>query len=362
MKVGLLMVFQNFKDKVSDAEAYQRDMHIADLAEPLGFNTLGAVEHHFNSYAMAPDGMQFLSYMAGRTKTINLMTGAVILPWWDSPLRVTEKMVLLDHLSQGRALFGIGHGLARREYDAFGVDMGEARDRFDESAEIIIKGLESGFVEADGKHYKQVKTEVRPRPYASFKDRLYAVAMSSHSVPKVAAMGAVMMSFAQKPWEEMTDHFGTYRNLFKEHHNRPAPPPICVDFMSCDESGDRAEELAREHMANYYVTVLDHYEMANDHFDDIKGYDDYASGAEQLRETGKEAAGEAFVDINTWGTPQQILEKLDSRKKALGDFDLTIQVSYGGMTLENAEKSIRLFAEKVLPEVQSWSRVGEKVA
>ena len=53
MKVGLLMVFQNFKDKVSDAEAYQRDMHIADLAEPLGFNTLGAVEHHFNSYAMA---------------------------------------------------------------------------------------------------------------------------------------------------------------------------------------------------------------------------------------------------------------------------------------------------------------------
>ena len=362
MKVGLLMVFQNFKDKISDAEAYQRDMHIADLAEPLGFNTLGAVEHHFNSYAMAPDGMQFLSYMAGRTKTINLMTGAVILPWWDSPLRVTEKMILLDHLSQGRALFGIGHGLARREYDVFGVDMGEARDRFDESAEIIIKGLESGFVEADGKHYKQVKTEVRPKPFASFKDRLYAVAMSSHSVAKVAALGAVMMSFAQKPWEEMTDHFGTYRDLFKEHHNRQAPPPICVDFMSCDESGDRAEELAREHMANYYVTVLDHYEMANDHFDSIKGYDDYASGAEQLRETGNEAAGEAFVDINTWGTPQQILEKLESRKKALGDFDLTIQVSYGGMTLENAEKSIKLFAEKVLPEVQSWSRVGEKVA
>ena len=362
MKVGLLMVFQNFKDKISDAEAYQRDMYIADLAEPLGFNTLGAVEHHFNSYAMAPDGMQFLSYMAGRTKTINLMTGAVILPWWDSPLRVTEKMILLDHLSQGRALFGIGHGLARREYDVFGVDMGEARDRFDESAEIIIEGLESGFVEADGKHYKQVKTEVRPKPFASFKDRLYAVAMSSHSVAKVAALGAVMMSFAQKPWEEMTDHFGTYRDLFKEHHNRPAPPPICVDFMSCDESGDRAEELAREHMANYYVTVLDHYEMANDHFDSIKGYDDYASGAEQLRETGNEAAGEAFVDINTWGTPQQILEKLESRKKALGDFDLTIQVSYGGMTLENAEKSIKLFAEKVLPEVQSWSRVGEKVA
>ena len=362
MKVGMLMVFQNFKDQITDTEAYQRDMRIADLAEPLGFDVLGAVEHHFNSYAMAPDGMQFLSYMAGRTKTIELMTGAVILPWWDSPLRVTEKMILLDHLCQGRALFGVGHGLARREYDVFGVDMGEARERFDESAEIIIKGLESGVVEADGKFYKQPRTEVRPGPFASFQDRLYSVAMSSHSVPKVAAMGAVMMCFAQKPWEEMTDHFGTYRDLYKEHHNKPAPPPICVDFLCCDESGDRAEKLAREHMANYYVTVMEHYEMASNVFDNVKGYDDYASGAEVLRETGMEAAGDAFVDVNTWGTPQQILEKLESRKRALGDFDLTVQISYGGMTLENAEKSMRLFAEKVLPEVQSWARVGEKAA
>ena len=72
MKVGMLMVFQNYMDQITDEEAYQRDMHIADLAEPLGFDTLGAVEHHFNSYAMAPDGMQFLSYMAGRTKSIKV--------------------------------------------------------------------------------------------------------------------------------------------------------------------------------------------------------------------------------------------------------------------------------------------------
>ena len=99
-----------------------------------------------------------------------------------------------------------------------------------------------------------------------------------------------------------------------------------------------------------------------DVFDNIKGYDDYASGAEVLRETGMEAAGTAFVDINTWGSPQQILEKLESRKNALGDFDLTVQISYGGMSLENAEKSMKLFAEKVLPEIQSWARVGEKAA
>jgi len=356
MQVGLLMVFQNFMDSMTDQAAYERDIHLAELAEPLGFDMLGGVEHHFNSYAMAPDNMQFLSYMAAKTETIGLMTGAVILPWWKDPIRIVEKMILLDHLSKGRANFGIGRGLARKEYEAFGIDMDEARDRFDQSAEIILAGLETGFVEADTEHFKQIRTEVRPGPYKSFEGRFYSVAMSSDSVPVVARLGAQMMSFAQKPWEEMVEHFQTYRDLFQQHHNRLAPPPVCVDFLACDESGEKAEALAREHMANYYVTVMDHYDMAGDHFRNMKGYGDYADNAVILAETGLADAANNFVDINTWGTPQQILEKLEARGKFLGDFDLTIQVSYGGMSPENAESSMRLFAKEVLPEVQSWKR------
>lgn len=357
MQVGLLMVFQNFMDQTTDRAAYERDLHLASLAEPLGFDTLGAVEHHFFNYAMSPDNLQFLAYMAAKTKRIGLLTGAVILPWND-PLRVMERMIVLDHLSGGRAMFGIGRGLAKREYDRFGIDMNEARDRFDEAAEMIIRGLETGIAEGNGRYYKQLRSELRPRPYASFKDRFYCVAMSSDSVPVCARLGAKMMSFAQKPWEQMAPHFESYRRLFMEYQGRPAPAPVCVDFMSCDESAERAEALAREHMANYYLTVMDHYEMAGDHFRNMKGYGDYANNAEILKDLGMEDAANAFVDINTWGTPQQILDKLEKRRQAIGDFDLTVQVSYGGMSPENAEKSIRLFAEKVLPELQSWKQAA----
>ena len=353
MQVGLLMVFQNFEDQVSDAEAWQRDVHLAGLAEPLGFDTLSAVEHHFFNYAMSPDNTQFLAHMAAKTERIKLLTGAVILPWND-PLRVVERMIVLDHLSQGRALFGIGRGLARREYGVFGVDMNEARDRFDEAAVLIMRGLETGVVEGDGRYYKQARTEVRPRPYASFKDRFYAVGMSSDSVPIVAKIGAKMMSFAQKPWAEMGPHFERYRKLYAEAHSRPAPSPVCVDFLCCDESAELAERNARVYMANYYVTVMEHYEMTSDHFREMKGYGDYADNAALLRDSGMEDAANGFVDINTWGTPQQILERLDQRRQQLGDFDLTVQVSYGGLTGEQAEKSARLFADKVLPELQSW--------
>ncbi|WP_281422126.1 LLM class flavin-dependent oxidoreductase [Aquisediminimonas sediminicola] len=356
MRVGLLMVFQNFMDRISDREAWDRDIHLCSLAEPLGFDTLGAVEHHFSNYAMSPDNMQFLAYMAAKTSRIGLMTGAVILPWHRDPLRIVERMIALDYLSNGRAMFGIGRGLAKREYDTFGLDMNEARDRFDEAAECIMSGLETGVCEWDGQYFKQARTEVRPRPLASFKNRFYSVAMSSDSVPVCAKLGATMMSFAQKPWEQMVPHFNSYRELFLQYHGEPAPPPICVDFMACDESAERAEALAREHMANYYVTVMDHYEMAGEHFKDMKGYSDYATNAGLLQQLGMTEAANAFVDINTWGTPQQILDKLDARRQCLGDFDLTVQISYGGMSTENAESGIRLFAEKVLPEVQSWSR------
>lgn len=354
MRVGLLMVFQNFMDSVTDQQAYERDLHLAALAEPLGFDTVSGVEHHFFNYAMAPDPSQFLSYMAATTKRISLLTGAMILPWWRDPLRIVEKMILLDHLSKGRALFGIGRGLAKREYETFGIDMNEARDRFDEAADMIIRGLETGIVEGNGKYFKQKRTEVRPRPYASWKNRFYSVAMSSDSVPVVARLGAVMMTFAQKPWEQMVPHFETYRKLYLEHHHQPAPAPVTVDFLCCNQSGEKAEALAREHMSNYYLTVMQHYEMGGDHFKNMKGYGDYASNAAILKDTGMEAAARAFTDINTFGTPKQILEKLEQRRRTLGDFDLTVQVSYGGMSLPNAEESIRLFAKEVLPEFQSW--------
>lgn len=354
MRAGLLMVFQNFNDTITDREAYERDLHLASIAEPLGFDTLSGVEHHFYNYAMAPDPTQFLSYMAAKTERISLLTGAVILPWWKDPIRVVEKMTLLDHMSKGRALFGIGRGLARREYLDFGLDMNEARDRFDEAAEMIIKGLETGVVEHEGKYFKQRRVEIRPGPYKSWKNRFYSVAMSSDSVPVVAKLGAVMMTFAQKPWDQMVPHFESYRSLYMQHHKAPPPPPVCVDFLCCHESAEKAELLAREYMSNYYVTVMQHYEMASAHFGQMKGYGDYANNAEMLRGLGMETAARAFTDINTFGTPKQILEKLEQRRRTIGDFDLTVQVSYGGMPWKEAESSIRLFAKEVLPEIQSW--------
>ena len=98
MHVGAAIILQNPRNAQADGEVYERELALADLVEPLGFESIWSVEHHFTDYAMCPDVLQFLTYMAGRTRTIQLGSMVVVLPWHD-PIRVAEQVSVLDHLS-----------------------------------------------------------------------------------------------------------------------------------------------------------------------------------------------------------------------------------------------------------------------
>ena len=83
MKVGVLLVFQNWHEDLSDEEMFLAEIRLGEMAETLGYDSVWSVEHHFDDYSMCPDATQSLSYLAGRTSSITLGTGAVILPWND---------------------------------------------------------------------------------------------------------------------------------------------------------------------------------------------------------------------------------------------------------------------------------------
>jgi len=354
MDVGIQMIFQNYEGRLSDAEMLAAEMRTAETAEPLGYDKLWPVEHHFTDYAACPDNTQFLSWAAARTSRIGLATGAFILPWND-PLRVAEKITLLDYMSGGRAVLGFGRGLARREYAGFGVDMGESRDRFDEAAAMILDALDTGFIEGAGPYYPRARTPIRPRPLRGFRDRLYSVGMSPDSVQQAAALGAHLMVFSQVPWESFAEHtLATFNTTFRERHGREPAHPLTVDLMYCDEDAGRAEARARRHMAAYYLSVLEHYEILNDHFKKLKGYEMYAGAADVLQQLDVQEVARSYVDVQTWGTPAMILEKLEHRRRLLGAFELSVIVHYGGLPIADAERSMHLFAAQVLPELHAW--------
>lgn len=354
MNVGILLIFQNYGGQSSDEQMVRDQIRIADLAEPLGYDSLWPPEHHFTDYSACPDNVQFLSYMAARTERIQLGTGAVIVPWND-PLRVVEKVAFLDHLSNGRAVLGLGRGLSRVEYGHFGIEMASSRDRFDEGSQMIIEGLETGFVEGKGPYYEQVRTEVRPRPLRSFRDRFYSVGISPESVQQVAVLGARLMVFSQTPWELFKDGaLAAYHQAWAEHQQGPPPAPLTGDLMFCHPDPDEARALAEKYMSAYYLSILAHYELMSDHFQDTRGYEFYGDAQKGLAAVGLESSAGIYAGIQTWGTPEQIVEKLRARRELLGDFELSLICHYGGMPVELAEQSVRLFAEEVLPELHRW--------
>ena len=182
MDVGFMMIFASYGwDNCSDAQTWQEELRLAEIAADSGFDVLWSTEHHFEDYSFCPDNIQLMTHLAAKYPNIDVGTAAVILPWHD-PLRVAEQVALLDFLSGGRLRFGMGRGLARSEFEGFRVSMNESRDRFDESAPMILKALETGVIEGDGKFYKQPRREIRPRPQHDMKGRIYSVATSEESV------------------------------------------------------------------------------------------------------------------------------------------------------------------------------------
>jgi alkanesulfonate monooxygenase SsuD/methylene tetrahydromethanopterin reductase-like flavin-dependent oxidoreductase (luciferase family) len=355
MKVGIQNVFPAHKD-YNDRDMYKQETRLLIEAEGMGFDIIWPVEHHFFDYSMCPDNMQYLSYIAARTERMELGTGAIILPW-NNPMRVVEKMVLLDHLSDGRAVLGLGRGLSRREYNGFGVNMAEARDRFNEAAAIVVQGLETGVVEANTTYYQQARVEVRPRPFKSFKGRRYMVCMSPESFSVAASLGLGAMMFSQTAWENMAPLLESYRAEYRQHNNGEEAPPISiVDFVSCFADRKKAEEVARRGIIGYYWTLMEHYRMDDSANFAATGasYQHYAKAAEQINALGHDAVIEEFISSNLWGTPDMIVATLRHRREVIGDFEVNGAFSYYSLPYEDVEKNMRLFAKEVAPEVKRW--------
>jgi alkanesulfonate monooxygenase SsuD/methylene tetrahydromethanopterin reductase-like flavin-dependent oxidoreductase (luciferase family) len=311
--------FGNLHENLTDEQMYMGELAIAELADRLGFDSLWAVEHHFDDYAMCPDNVLFLANIAARTEHVRLGTGAVILPWND-PLRVAEKMIMLDILSGGRALFGVGRGLSRIEYAPFRVSMSESRDRFDEAAAMIASALETGWIEGNGPYYPQPRVQLRPGPRGSFKGRLYCVAMSPDSIVSVVSLGAALMSIPTRPVPDLMPVYNSYREQYRAAHGAQ-PPPISLNVnMYCHADPDIARERSRRHMRTFFASNVRHYEMAGEHFAKTEGYQRYAETAALLRQVGQEAAAEAAASVALFGSPDQILKQVAAIRDVLGDF------------------------------------------
>jgi alkanesulfonate monooxygenase SsuD/methylene tetrahydromethanopterin reductase-like flavin-dependent oxidoreductase (luciferase family) len=353
MKVGASFFCQNyFRAEKPDWQIYREDLALADMVEPLGFDSIWAVEHHFSPYTMIPDVVQFLTYMAGRTSRIGFGTMVVVLPWHD-PVRVAEQLAMLDIYAGGRELtLGFGRGSGRIEYNGFRVSMSESRDRFTEAAEIVRAALTQERFSYQGKYFQIPEMSIRPQPqHKNLTDRFYGAIVSPETGDIMARQGMGMLVIPQKPWAE---HRKDYDHFLEScaRFGQPAKRPMVVSFIYCAETEKEALQGAETWMGNYADTAIRHYEYDEpEHFRKEKGYEFHVKMAEATK-ANSNAFREMFTKTQIYGTPEQCLTSLRAIADTMDAAEYIAVFKYGGMPLELAQRSMKLFASEVLPHVQ----------
>ena len=228
---------------------------------------------------------------------------------------------------------------------------------------MIINALKTGFMEGDGKYYKQPRIEIRPRPQHSFDGRIYAVASSEDSIDSAAKLGAHIVMFTDRPWEMRVPQIEHGRDLHRKYHGSEPPTLMLTEFCVCGTDLAATEEEARQYQGKFVESNFHHYEFLGEHFKTVKGYDAYQQKAEIARKAGLEGAVAGFMQAASWGPPDKILRGLEARRKVVGDFEMNVAFRFGGTPYAVSERGLKLFAKEVLPVVKSWkSAKAEKAA
>lgn len=354
MKVGvaLNMLYEHGKH---DAAVVHEHLSEGDLVEPLGFNSLWALEHHFTGYAMSPAPTQTLAYFAGRTKRVQLGTAVIVLPWHD-PVRVAEQIALLDIMCGGRCLFGFGRGAASTEYEGFRIPMGEARPRFAEAAQVVVKALSQEVFEHHGEFFQIPKMSIRPRPISHPERRFYASSVSPESAEIIAKLGFGMLFIMQNEWSKCREDIEKFQTMSTAAGFEPKPPIILTN-ISCAESRQEAQERAHQYLGRKWQSIDDHYHFSDGHLANVKGYEAYGKTAKTYAKLKDPAnlkkATDFYVSIQIVGTPDDCLQQLGRLQQITGLEHLVAEFSFGNLPHHEAETNMRLFAERCLPTLQN---------
>ena len=351
MKAGMALSMNSAGNK-SDLQVYEEEMRLADMAEPAGFDSIWSLEHHCTGYSMVPSPLQMLSYFAGRTRRVQLGTAVIVLPWHD-PLRVAEEIAMLDVMAQGRTIFGFGRGAASVEYNAYRVPMEEARERFAETAVIVRKALANDRFSHQGRFFTIPETSVRPRPISHPEQRLYASTVSPESADIMAEMGFGVMIIAQRDWNDAAADLHRYIELTIRHGHAPRPPIAFLNVVLSEDSG-QVRDLVDTYMTRHFESVDRHYNFSDGHLKNVKGYEFYGRMAKTYSkltsdDTAKAKAVGVYADLQLTGSSKQVLEKLRVIYDMTGVDHVIGVFALGGMPFEAAERSLKLFAEKIVP-------------
>src|SRR3954465_14942075 len=234
---------------IPDSELY-RDL-IADcaLGHRLGYDAAWLLEHHFSDYYPTPSPLLMMAHIAAKFPDLSLGTSVLVLPWYH-PLRLAEEIAMLNGMTSGTLHLGIGRGTAKMEYDAYNVDMNEARARFAECYRIVEKGLSGEPFTHDGRFWKiERPIRLRPEPVPK-KVRFYGAIGSLASAEVMGDLGVAPICLSTFPDKLLTKILERWSARAGGAQRAPTLP-ISVKMFIAD-TDEEARALGRRYYPSYF--------------------------------------------------------------------------------------------------------------
>ncbi len=391
MKFGLHFVLQ--RPVLDEHALIEEALDQCILADEMGWDSVWFVEHHFlTGYSMSPSPEVLFGALARLTKRIRLGFGVMILPY-HHPIRVAERVAMVDHLSQGRVEFGTGRSAAY-EQTGMGLDPRDTRDMWEESLRMIPKIWESDTFEWEGRFWKVPPRKVLPKPYQKPHPPIWTAALQPSTYALAAQMGIGAMALGLSAPSVLAPHVKTYKEDIKKA--KPVGKFVNNQWLSttmgyCAEDAPAARDLCARSLkiffgpdkpytqgqTDLYATLVKQWGGVPDHLKAafaryIKVEEDKVTG--EKKETvdlsgGGSAAQRAWEGLDgdtlaergaiVAGDPEDCIKAIKLYEATGVD---TLDIIIASETIPHAKvmKSIEMFGKHVIPEFKKAAAAAKK--
>ncbi len=320
----------------------ERDRELIQWLDDLGFDEAWIGEHHSAGYEIIASPELFIADAAARTRHIRLGTGVVSLPY-HQPMMVADRMTQLDHLTRGRAMFGVGPGLLPSDAMMLGIDPRRQRGMMAEALEAIMPLLRGEVVTMKTDWFELRDAKLQLAPYSRPHLDVAVAASVSPSGPRTAGRwGIGMLSPAATStggFSALAHHWGQVEETAREHHqhvdrsNWRVAGPVHIA-----ESVEQARADVRFGLPGwiyYFQKVVA-----------LPGVPEQGS-AEECLDAMLEAG---FVVV---GTPDDLIRQIERLEQQSGGFGAFLVMAHEWANRDATRRSYEMIARYVMPHFQA---------
>ncbi len=346
-------------EDLSPGEALTAELRQIVLAEDLGFDSVWLAEHHFTSYCVVNDALSFASHVAAVTSTVWIGTAVSVLPL-HHPVEVAERATLVDVLSNGRLLLGVGRGYSATEFSAFGLDLAGRRERFEEALDIVLKAWSHERFDHEGEFWTLKDVALTPRPLQTPHPQIIVASSGSpETVMRIAARGLPLMLGGDFLTPQgVAERIDSYRAGASEAGLSPDASGVLVGDswimlkIHMAESREEARKMAGPYALwrHRKVHELQPAESAPTLL--TKAVDRLPAAraliSDPARKHWSDVTADDLTTYGLFGTPDDVAKKIEEFEAA-GARNIILSFGFGGMPELMVRRSMKRFAAEVAP-------------